>query len=80
MTKVIRPLLKAYRVTATFPKREYHVGPDWAYNIVKMVGNYSQVYEKYMGTGGPEAIGIPREGSANALWTQGGLMYSPPFR
>ena len=53
---------------------------DWAYNIVKMVGNYGQVYEKYMGTGGPEAIGIPRAGSPNALWTKGGLMYSPPFR
>ena len=53
---------------------------DWAYNIIKMVGNYGQVYEMYMGTGGPQAIGIPREGSANALWTQGGLMYAPPFR
>ena len=25
-------------------------------------------------------IGIAREGSANALWTNGGLMYSPPMR
>ncbi len=52
---------------------------DWAYNIVKMVGNYGQVYEAYMG-GGPEGVKIPREGSQNALWTQGGLMYAPPFR
>ena len=53
---------------------------DWAYNIIKMVGNYGQIYDKYMGSGSPEGIGIPREGSANALWTKGGLMYSPPFR
>jgi len=53
---------------------------DWAYNIVKKVGNYGEVYSKYMGDGSPEGIGIPREGSNNALWTQGGLMYSPPFR
>ena len=53
---------------------------DWAYNIIKMVGNYGQVYERYMGNGSPQAIGIPREGSANALWTKGGLMYAPPFR
>ena len=53
---------------------------DWAYNIIKMVGNYDEVYERYMGNGGPEAIGIPRAGSNNALWTKGGLMYAPPFR
>jgi general L-amino acid transport system substrate-binding protein len=30
--------------------------------------------------GGKLGIGIAREGSANALWTKGGLMYSPPMR
>ena len=53
---------------------------DWAYNIIKKVGNYGEIYDKYMGDGSPAAIGIPRAGSANALWTEGGLMYSPPFR
>ncbi|NCF29601.1 MAG: transporter substrate-binding domain-containing protein [Gammaproteobacteria bacterium] len=53
---------------------------DWAYNIVKKVGNYGEIYDKYMGDGSPEGIAIPRAGSANALWTEGGLMYSPPFR
>lgn len=52
---------------------------DWAYNIVKLVGNYGEVYETYMGDG-ELGIGIPREGSLNALWTNGGLMYSPPMR
>ncbi|MBL4597761.1 MAG: amino acid ABC transporter substrate-binding protein [Rhizobiaceae bacterium] len=52
---------------------------DWAYNIIKLVGNYGEVYEKYIGNG-EKAIGIPRAGSANALWTKGGLMYSPPMR
>ncbi|MCP5156899.1 MAG: amino acid ABC transporter substrate-binding protein [Ectothiorhodospiraceae bacterium] len=53
---------------------------EWAYNIIKTVGNYGEVYDKYMGDGSPEGIGIPRDGSANALWTKGGLMYAPPFR
>jgi general L-amino acid transport system substrate-binding protein len=53
---------------------------DWAYNIIKLVGNYAQVYDKYMGDGSPEGIGIDRAGSQNDLWTRGGLMYSPPFR
>ena len=55
------------------------LGKDWAYNIIKAVGNYGEIYEMYMGNG-PEGIGIPREGSPNALWTNGGLMYPPPFR
>jgi general L-amino acid transport system substrate-binding protein len=52
---------------------------DWAYNIIKSVGNYGEIYEKYMGDG-ELGIGIPRAGSLNALWTDGGLMYSPPMR
>ena len=56
------------------------LGKDWAYNIIKLVGNYGQVYDKYMGSGSSEGIGIPHDGSANDLWTRGGLMYSPPFR
>ncbi len=52
---------------------------DWAYNIIKAVGNYGEIYEKYMGDG-EQGIGIAREGSLNALWTNGGLMYSPPMR
>jgi general L-amino acid transport system substrate-binding protein len=55
------------------------LGKDWAYNVIKEVGNYAEVYEAYMG-GGKRGIGIPREGSQNALWTKGGLQYSPPFR
>jgi len=52
---------------------------NWAYNIIKAVGNYGEIYEKYMGSG-PQGIGIPRKGSLNALWTDGGMMYSPPMR
>lgn len=53
---------------------------DWFYNIVSNVGNYGEIYEKYMGDKSPEAIGIARAGSQNDLWTRGGLMYAPPFR
>ena len=52
---------------------------DWAYQIVKQVGNYDEMYERSMGDG-PRAIGIGRAGSQNDLWTRGGLQYSPPFR
>ncbi|MCJ8322827.1 MAG: amino acid ABC transporter substrate-binding protein [Rhizobiales bacterium] len=55
------------------------LGKDWAYDIIKSQGNYGEIYEKYMGHG-EQGIGIDRAGSLNALWTDGGLMYSPPMR
>jgi general L-amino acid transport system substrate-binding protein len=49
---------------------------DWAYQIVKQVGNYGEVFERNIGTSTPLNI----ERGLNALWTNGGLQYSPPFR
>ena len=48
----------------------------WAYNIVKMVGNYAEVFERNVGTNTPLKI----ERGLNALWTNGGIMYTPPFK
>jgi general L-amino acid transport system substrate-binding protein len=48
----------------------------FAYNIVKQVGNYGEVFERNVGVNTP--LGIER--GLNALWTNGGLMYSPPFK
>jgi general L-amino acid transport system substrate-binding protein len=48
----------------------------WAYNIVKAVGNYGEIFERHLGRNTP--IGLPR--GVNDLWTRGGLMYAPPIR
>ena len=48
----------------------------WAYNIVKQVGNYGEVFERNVGVN--TTLGIER--GLNALWTNGGLMYSVPFK
>ena len=48
----------------------------FAYNIVKQVGNYGEIFERNVGIKTP--LGIER--GLNALWTDGGLMYSPPFK
>ena len=47
---------------------------DFAQKIVKQVGNYGEVYQRNIG----EPFKLER--GLNALWTDGGLMYSPPFR
>jgi len=49
---------------------------DWAYQIVKQVGNYGEIYERNMGESTP--LGLPR--GLNSLWRDGGLLFSPPFR
>jgi len=48
----------------------------FAYNIIKQVGNYGEIFERNVGVNTP--LGIER--GLNALWTDGGLMYSPPFK
>ncbi len=48
----------------------------WAWRAIKMVGNYGEVFDKYIGKDTP--IGLER--GINAQWTDGGLLYSPPFR
>lgn len=49
---------------------------DWAYNIVKQVGNYGESFERNVGMGSP--LKISR--GLNALWSKGGLQYAPPVR
>jgi general L-amino acid transport system substrate-binding protein len=49
---------------------------DWAYNIVKQVGNYGEIFERNVGEKTP--LGLSR--GQNAQWKDGGLLYAPPFR
>jgi general L-amino acid transport system substrate-binding protein len=49
---------------------------DWAYRIVKHVGNYGEAFERNVGQGSQLKIGR----GLNALWTKGGLQYAPPIR
>ena len=49
---------------------------DWAYQIIKQVGNYSESFEKHIGVNTP--INIAR--GLNALYSNGGILYAPPFR
>jgi general L-amino acid transport system substrate-binding protein len=49
---------------------------DWAARIIKLVGNYGEVYERNVGTG--SELAIPR--GINQLWSKGGILYAPPIR
>ena len=48
---------------------------DAYYNVISQVGNYQEIWDANL-----TPVGLDREGSANALWSDGGLMYAPPAR
>jgi general L-amino acid transport system substrate-binding protein len=48
---------------------------DFVVTVIKTVGNYGEIFDRNLAP-----LGVTREGSTQALWTDGGLMYSPPFR
>ena len=49
---------------------------DWAYNVIKQVGNYGEIFDANVGPNTPLAIAR----GVNALWSDGGLIYGPPIR
>lgn len=52
------------------------VDNEWAYNIVKEVGNYGEMYDRNVGPATP----LKLERGTNALWKDGGLQYGMPVR
>jgi len=50
--------------------------PDWAVDVISAVGNYGEIYDRHLGPGTPFEL----ERGPNALWTDGGLIYAPPYR
>jgi general L-amino acid transport system substrate-binding protein len=56
----------------------FGIDPDYTVDVITAVGNYGEIYDRNVGP--DSALGIDREGTPNALWTDGGLHYSPPFR
>jgi general L-amino acid transport system substrate-binding protein len=49
---------------------------NWAVNVISAGGNYGEIFDRNIGESTP--IGLAR--GLNAQWTDGGLLYSPPFR
>ena len=55
--------------------KQLGLNDDWAYQIIKQIGNYAEIYDRTLGE--HSALKLPR--GLNKLWNDGGLLYSPPF-
>lgn len=70
------PEIKRMLGTEGSQGEELGLSKDWAYQIIKQVGNYGEIFERNIGMNTP--VGLAR--GLNDLWTRGGLQYSPPSR
>jgi general L-amino acid transport system substrate-binding protein len=61
----------------TFGQEDLGLSVDFAANVIKAVGNYGEIYNRYMG---PDGISFTLDRGLNSLWTDGGLLYAPPLR
>lgn len=76
MLKSDKPAIKRFLGVTPGLGKSLGVDDDWAYNIVKQVGNYGEIFNRNVGPG--TALNLER--GLNDLWTRGGLMYAPAFR
>ncbi len=56
--------------------KSFGLGDKWAYNVIKAVGNYGEIWDRNVGLKTP----LKLERGQNALWNKGGLLYAPPFQ
>ena len=55
--------------------KQLGLADDWAYQVIKQVGSYAEIYDRTLGD--HSSLKLPR--GLNRLWSDGGLLYSPPF-
>ena len=58
-----------------FGQSDLGLKPTFAVDVLKAVGNYGEIYDRYLG---PDGLSFPLPRQQNELWTNGGLIYAPP--
>jgi len=76
MLKSDNPEIKRFLGTSPGMGKALGLDENWAYNIIKQVGNYGEIFERNVGPN--TQLGLER--GLNDLWTKGGIMYAAPFR
>jgi len=64
-------------VEGSFGQADLGLSQDFAANVIRAVGNYGEIYDRYMG---PNGLAFTLDRGLNKLWKDGGLIYAPPLR
>ena len=70
------PGTRRFLASDGLPEKALGLKPGWIVRVIEAVGNYGEIYERHLGSQSE----IKLERGLNRLWTQGGLLYAPPFR
>jgi general L-amino acid transport system substrate-binding protein len=70
-------IMRMLGVEGEFGQADVGLDADFAVDVISAVGNYGEIYDRYMGPDGA-AFTLPR--GPNNLWTNDGLIYAPPLR
>jgi general L-amino acid transport system substrate-binding protein len=76
MLKSRNPEVRRLLGVAADTGRTFGLSERWAYNIIKGVGNYAELFDRNVGAKSP----IKLSRGLNRLWTDGGLLYAPPLQ
>jgi general L-amino acid transport system substrate-binding protein len=76
MTNSTNPDIKRFVGTEGNYGEQLGLTKDWAVRIIKLVGNYGEVFEANVGQGSPLKI----DRGLNKMWNKGGVQYAPPIR
>ena len=68
---------RLFGLEGSFGQDSLGISQTAAQDVIRSVGNYGEIYDRNLGPGG---INLPRAGSRNALWTEGGQIYAAPLR
>ncbi len=76
MLKSENPNVRRFLGVAKGNGKALGLDEKWAYNIIKKVGNYGEIFSRHLGK--DSKLGMER--GLNQLWKDGGIMYAPPVR
>ena len=76
MANTKNPNIKRLLGTSGEAGKNLGLDAKWAYNIIKNVGNYGEIFDKHLGKDSPLKI----DRGLNKLWSNGGLQYGAPIR
>ncbi len=69
------PIDRLFGLEGSFGQEGLGLGTTVAQDVIRAVGNYGEIYDRHL-----TPLGLTREGSRNALWSDGGQVYAAPLR